>query len=239
MIEAITFDFWNTLYRPGNARPLRHKRLIETLNKNGLVVEPDRFEAADRRARSEWDRVWLEEQRTMGAIEWLTIFCGESSVQLPASDFAELAHYFDRSLLDQTVSPTLVADAVAVLERLSTRYRLGVISDSGLSTGRTLRDIMQRDGILRHFSCLTYSDEVGVSKPHARMFTTTLTCLEVEAAHTVHLGDLTRTDIVGAKSSGLQAVRFAEVHDDPDRSVEADGVMYSFSEFETWLAAQQ
>jgi len=239
MIEAITFDFWNTLYRPGNARPLRLQRLIETLDKNGLVVEPDRFEAADQVARAEWNRVWLEEQRTMGAFEWLTIFCAESSVQLPASDFEAVAQYFDRSLLDRSVSPTLVVGAAAVLERLVARYRLGVISDSGLSLGRTLRDIMQRDGILSYFTCLTYSDEVGVSKPHARMFTTTLECLGVDAAHAVHIGDLTRTDIVGAKAIGLRAVRYAEVSDDSDRSIEPDGVVYSFGEFEEWLLSQK
>ena len=239
MIEAITFDFWNTLYQPGNSRPLRLQRLVDTLRQNAVVVEPDRFEAADRRARSEWDRVWLEDQRTMGSVEWLSIFCDELKVQLPAAEFNELAHYFDRSLLDPAVCPTLVAGAAAALDRLSTRYRLGVISDSGLSTGRTLRDIMQRDGILHHFQCLTYSDEIGVSKPHPRAFTTTLKCLNLPAAQVVHLGDLTRTDIAGAKSIGMEAVRFAEIHDDPDRSVEPDGVVYSYGEFEAWLAERK
>lgn len=239
MIEAITFDFWNTLYRPGNARPLRMQRLIETLNKNGVAVEPDRLEAADQVARGEWNRIWLEDYRTIDAVEWLTIFCAELSVQLPAPDFADLAQYFDRSLLEPTVSPTLVAGAAEMLERLAARYRLGVISDSGLSSGRTLRDIMQRDGILRYFTCLTYSDEVGVSKPQARMFTLTLHCLEVEVAHGVHLGDLTRTDIAGAKAIGLRAVRFAEIHDDPDRAIAPDEVVYSLAEFEQWLLDQR
>jgi putative hydrolase of the HAD superfamily len=238
MIDAITFDFWNTLYQPGNAQPLRLQRLIETLHRNGIVAEPDRFDAADRLTRAEWDRAWVEDYRTIGSTEWLTIFCAELSVQLPASDFEALAHYFDRSLLEPAVSPTLVAGTAAVLERLATNYRLGVISDSGLSTGRTLRDIMQRDGILRYFQCLTYSDEVGVSKPHGRMFTTTFNCLEVDAARVVHIGDLVRTDIAGAQAIGSQAVRFAAIHDDPDRSVEPDAVVYSFGEFEKWLAAQ-
>jgi HAD superfamily hydrolase (TIGR01549 family) len=238
MIEAITFDFWNTLYRPGNARPLRLQRLLEVLNKNGLVVDSDRFEAADRVARAEWERAWLEDYRTIGSTEWLKIFFEDLHVQIPAPDFETLAHYFDRSLLDPTVSPTLVTGVAAMLERLAARYRLGVISDSGLSTGRTLRDIMQRDGILHYFQCLTYSDEIGVSKPHARAFTTTLDCFNLPAAHTLHIGDLTRTDIAGAKSIGLRAVRFAEIYDDPDRSFVPDAVVHSFPEFERWLIDQ-
>ncbi len=97
---------------------------------------------------------------------------------------------------------------------------------------------MQRDGILRYFTCLTYSDEVGVSKPHERMFTTTLSCLNVPAQQALHLGDLIRTDVAGAKSIGMYGVRFAEVNDDQDRSMEPDGVVYSYNEFEEWLLNQ-
>jgi FMN phosphatase YigB (HAD superfamily) len=238
MIEAITFDFWNTLYRPAYARPLRRRRLIETLQKNGIAVEPDRLEAADQVARAEWNRAWLEDYRTLGAADWLKIMFGALHVQLPASEFETLAHYFDRDLLADRPGPTLVAGVAATLDRLSKRYRLGIISDAGLSSGRTLRDVLRRDGVIAYFKCLTYSDEIGVSKPHPRAFTTTLNCLGVDPSHTVHIGDLTRTDIAGAKTIGLHAVRFAEIYDDPDRSVAPDEIVYSFAEFEKWLLTQ-
>ncbi len=238
MIEAITFDFWNTLYRPAYARPQRMQRLSEVLHKNGLVVEPDRLEAADGIAREEWNRAWLEDYRTLSAVEWLQIMFGALNAQLPSSEFEALAHYFDRGLLEDRPGPTLVSGVAATLDRLAARYRLGIISDAGLSSGRTLRDVLKRDDIFRYFSCLTYSDEVGVSKPHGRTFTTTLACLHAAAAETVHLGDLTRTDIAGAKSIGMRAVRFAEIYDDPDRSVVPDEVVYSFVEFEKWLLDQ-
>jgi putative hydrolase of the HAD superfamily len=239
MIEAITFDFWNTLYRPANARPLRMQRLIETLAKNGIAVEADRLEAADQVARTEWNRAWLEDYRTLGAAEWLSVLFGALNAQLPASEFEALAHYFDRGLLDDRARPTLVDGVAAMLDRLSAHYRLGIISDSGLSSGLTLREVLQRDGVVGYFACLTFSDEIGVSKPHARAFTTTLNCLGVDPSHAVHLGDLVRTDIGGAQSIGLRAVRFAAIHDDPDRSAEPDGVVYSFGEFEEWLLEQQ
>ncbi len=77
-----------------------------------------------------------------------------------------------------------------------------------------------------------------MSKPQARAFTTTLECLAVSAPQAIHLGDLTRTDIAGAKAIGLHAVRFAEIYDDPDRSVAPDEIVYSFAEFEKWLLTQ-
>jgi FMN phosphatase YigB (HAD superfamily) len=238
MIEAITFDFWNTLYRPVNARPVRMQRLIETLAKNGIAIEPDRLEAADQVARTEWNRAWLEDYRTLGAADWLNVMFSALNAQLPSSEFEALAHYFDRGLLADDARPKLVDGVAAALDRLSKRYRLGVISDSGISSGRTLRDVLKRDGVLGYFKCLTYSDEIGVSKPHARAFTTTLNCLGVDPSRVVHVGDLVRTDIAGAKSIGLHTVRFAEVYDDPDRSVVPDEVVYSFGEFEQWLVDQ-
>ena len=238
MIEAITFDFWNTLYRPAVAKPVRMRRLIETLEKNGLGVEPDRLEAADQIARAEWNRAWVEDYRTLSAADWLKIMLDAVHVQLPASEFETLAHYFDRGLLEDKPGPTLVAGAAATLDRLSKRYRLGIISDSGLSSGQTLSNVLKRDDVLEYFTCLTYSDEIGVSKPHARAFTTTLNCLGVDPSHTVHIGDLVRTDIAGAQSIGMRAVRFAAIYDDPERAVEPDAVVFSFAEFEKWLASQ-
>lgn len=238
MIEAITFDFWNTLYRPAYVGPWRMRRLIETLEKNGLGITPDRLEAADQVARDEWNRAWIEDYRTLSSADWLQIMFGAVQVQLPAAEFETLAHHFDRGLLEDKPGPTLVAGAADLLHRLAPRYRLGMISDAGLSSGQTLRDVLRRDDIFHYFDCLTYSDEIGVSKPHARAFTTTLACLEAVAANTVHIGDLTRTDIAGAKSIGLRTVRFAEIYDDPDRSVEPDAVVYSLVEFEKWLLDQ-
>lgn len=238
MIAAITFDFWNTLYRPAYARPQRMQRLIETLHTNGISVGPDRIDLADRIARDEWNRAWAEDYRTLGAADWLSIMFGAMNVQLPSSEFDTLVHYFDRGILEDEPGPALIDGAANALERLSLRYRLGIISDSGLSSGRTLRDVLKRDGVLDYFTCFTYSDEIGVSKPHARAFLTALDCLEASASQAVHLGDLTRTDIAGAKSIGMRAVRFAAVYDDPDRSVEPDAVVNSFEEFEQWLANQ-
>ena len=127
-----------------------------------------------------------------------------------------------------------MADTV---RRLSPHYRLGIISDSGLSSGRTLREFLRRDNLLDYFACATFSDELGVSKPDPRTFLSTLACLDASPVEAVHLGDLTRSDVAGAKSVGMRAVRLAVDYDDPDRSVAPDAVVYSYAEFERWLSA--
>jgi HAD superfamily hydrolase (TIGR01549 family) len=199
MLKAITFDFWNTLYKAAPyAFALRRKFLFEVLARNHIDVGVDQVDAAEEAARSEWNHVWREERRTPSAAEWVRWMLDELLIQLPADDFNALADYFDRSLLDADPGPTLIDGAAETVQRLAQRYKLGVISDSGLSTGRTLRHFLKRDGLLDCFTCTTFSDEAGVSKPHLRIFQITLEQLDARPPEAVHIGDLTHSDIAGA-----------------------------------------
>ncbi len=239
MLKAITFDFWNTLYKAAPyAAGLRRKFLLALFAKNQIDVDEAQIDAAEDVARKEWNRVWREEYRTPPAADWVRWMLDELLIQLPPADFNALSDYFDRSLLDADPGPTLIDGAAETLKRLAQRYRLGVISDSGLSIGNTLRHFLKRDGILECFTCTTFSDEVGVSKPHVRIFQLTLDRLGAHPHEAVHLGDLTHSDIAGAKAIGMCAVRLTANYDDANRSVEPDAVVNSYVEFERWLEKQ-
>ena len=239
MLKAITFDFWNTLYKAAPyAFALRRKFLFEVFAKHQIDVDVEQVDAAEDVARTEWNRTWREEYRTPPAADWVRWMLEELLITLPPDDFNALADYFDRSLLDANPGPTLIDGAAETVQRLAERYRLGVISDSGLSTGKTLRHFLKRDGLLDCFTCTTFSDEVGVSKPHMRIFQITLDRLGARPQEAVHLGDLTHSDIAGAKAIGMQAVRMAANYDDANHSVEPDAVVTSYTEFEEWLAKQ-
>ncbi len=240
MLKAITFDFWNTLYQAAPyAAGLRRKFLLALFAQNQIDVDEAQIDAAEDVARHEWNRIWREEYRTPSAAEWVRWMLTELLIQLPADDFTALADYYDRSLLDADPGPTLIVGAGEAVRRLTQRYRLGVISDSGLSIGHTLRQFLKRDGLLECFTCTTFSDEVGVSKPHARIFQLTLDHLGAQPHEAVHLGDLTHSDIAGAKAIGMYAVRLTANYDDANRAVEPDAVVKSYAEFETWLAQQK
>lgn len=236
MITTITFDFWNTLYTAAAyAHTLRRAFLHNLLNQHHISATDEELDTAEAFAREEWNRVWRRDYRTPSAAEWVAHMLEELNVPLPPAAAAALADYYDRSLLDANPGPTLLAGAREAIERLARTHRLGIISDSGLSTGQTLRQFLIRDGLIDCFSHLTFSDELGVSKPHARAFLTTLTALGATPAEAVHLGDLTRSDIAGAKGVGMRAVRIAAHYDDADRSVTPDAVVYSYAEFLDWL----
>lgn len=237
MIAAITFDFWNTLYTAASyAHPLRRRFLFELFAKHQIDVAPEQVDAAENVARHAWNRAWREEYRTPGAAEWVRVMLAELLIELPPADFDALATYYDRALLDANPGPTLIDGAAETIRRLAGRYRLGVISDSGLSTGKTLREFLIRDNLIDCFIHLSFSDEVGVSKPHPRIFHVTLDRLGAPPHAAVHIGDLIHSDIAGAKGAGMRAVRLAANYDDADRSVEPDAVVRSYREFEDWLA---
>jgi HAD superfamily hydrolase (TIGR01549 family) len=239
MIKAITFDFWNTLYKAAAyAGGLRRQFLFEIFARNNINVTIEQVDAAEDAARAEWNRVWREEYRTPPAADWVRWMLDDLLIQLPPADFNALADYFDRSLLEADPGPTLIDGAAETVRRLVQHYRLGVISDSGLSTGNTLRYFLKRDGILTCFTCTTFSDEVGVSKPHPRIFQLTLDRLGAQPHEAVHIGDLIHSDIAGAKAIGMAAVRMAANYDDTNRSVEPDAVVKSYAEFEAWLKSK-
>src|SRR5512147_1141281 len=130
MLKAITFDFWNTLYKAAPyAFALRRKFMFEVFAKNYIAVSVEQVDEAEEVARTAWNRVWREEYRTPPAADWVRWMLDELLLQLPAADFKALADYFDRSLLDADPGPTLIDGAAGTVQRLAQRYRLGVISD--------------------------------------------------------------------------------------------------------------
>ena len=110
--------------------------------------------------------------------------------------------------------------------QLSEQYQLAVISDTDLTPGRTLTQVLEQDGIRQYFNQLTYSDEIGSSKPQATNFLTTIEALNAKPYEAVHVGDMLRSDIVGAKGAGMRAIQYVGEHqDDTEVDVEPDAVI--------------
>jgi putative hydrolase of the HAD superfamily len=85
---------------------------------------------------------------------------------------------FDR-LVDDTgrmeveIPPDAIAGIADALAQLSQRYKLAVVSDAIVTPGVGLKAILEGHGLARYFSAFAFSDEVGHSKPHRSMITTT------------------------------------------------------------------
>ena len=235
MVEAITFDFWNTLFVAVRAGDVRVQQINLVLGRNGHCgFDIGRVEQAIASAWQEWDRVWVQERRTFGAEEWVELVLRDLRVTLDCAEQEALVEKMAVSGME--ANPPLVDGLARILPRLVSRYRLGVVCDTGLSPGWMLRDWMEQHGILRYFSHQTFSDELGVSKPHPDAFLDTLAHLGVSPRHAVHIGDYPRTDIAGAKAVGMRAIRFKGVVDWSDEEqATADAVIQSYDELEPLL----
>ena len=162
----------------------------------------------------------------------------------------ELLHYLEAELPEETIAglrrpieeiylrtgePELIPGVTEVVPRLAERYRLGVISDTGITPGRVLREVLARDGLLHHFEILTFSDETGRTKPRPEQFLGTLGGLETKPEEAVHIGDLPETDLAGAQGVGMKAILFLGVSDRQDGIALADGVFSDYGELEKVL----
>ncbi|HEL9629558.1 TPA: HAD family hydrolase [Streptococcus suis] len=97
----------------------------------------------------------------------------------------------------------LYSEAREVLEALSKHYRLGIVANQSSS----VRVLLKEWGIESYFQLLILSEEVGLSKPDATIFTLALQKANIPADRVVYVGDRYDNDILPAKSLGMWTVR--------------------------------
>ncbi len=234
MLQALTFDFWGTLYENAYAREDRLRLLGHVLTRHGQSRSWEEMDAAYSHARSVWDRIWREEQRSMSIGRWLGELLGCLEADLPDDAAAQLGRAIQEIYM-RADEPRPVVGVREVLPVLAKRYPLGLISDTGLTPGRVLRQVMRRDGLLAFFDALTFSDELGSAKPKPEPFLHTLDQLRAEPEEAAHIGDLPETDLRGARQVGMKAVLFLGVSEREDGRKLADAIFRDYDELEQLL----
>jgi putative hydrolase of the HAD superfamily len=212
-IKAISFDFWHTLFteQPGAFRLYQHRRrslLAGLFPQHGTRLETDLARACSIEAQSH-HRIWQEEHRTLSATERVSTILNHLDVAVSEPVLATIVARFEEGILEHP--PVLIAGAREALSSLAQRYRLGIISDVGFSPGRVLRQVLADNDLLDAFDSLVFSDEAGRAKPHIEGFERTARSLSAEPCAMVHVGDLERTDVIGAKQAGYRAIRFTGI----------------------------
>lgn len=234
MLRAVTFDFWGTLYQDTSGQDERLQLLEEALAHHGQTRPRAALEAAYAHAWSTLDHIWREERRSITVERWMRDMLGFLDANLPEDAMANLRQPIEEIYL-QSDEPRPVPGVTEVLPRLSRCYRLGLISDVGLTPGRVLRQILHRDGLLPHFQVLTFSDQTGVTKPLREPFLRTLDTLEVQPEEAAHVGDLPETDLAGARAVDMKAILFLGVSGRRDGQALADATFEEYGELETVL----
>lgn len=209
-IQAITFDFWRTLFYPHVNFQERRDGRVRVLMEHAECSESD-AKAALKAQEQEFLRVHIAEQRTLVPADAIPIL----EAQLGTSFCVGRTEALKTELENVTLEfpPGLIEGGLEAVRAAAERVPVGLISDTGLATGRVLAQVLENNGFGGYFSSMTFSDETGVAKPQPAMYHDAATRLAVPVESLLHIGDLEPTDIHGALSLGARAALFAGDND--------------------------
>jgi putative hydrolase of the HAD superfamily len=235
MIHAVTIDFWNTIVEPGNGARRKQARVEAVQSALAVAGYPAGRNEVDNALDGIYpifEKIWFEEQRTLSPSECIGLIWDQIRVTMPESLHETVVHEFEQSILIDR--PPLLEGAADAIRELAKRFRLAVISDTSITPGFMLKEVLVQYRLAESFSHFVFSDETGVSKPHDLAFRSALDALDVAPAEGVHIGDIERTDIVGAKNIGMKAILFCgkknNVYQTEHAATRADARAYSWRE---------
>jgi putative hydrolase of the HAD superfamily len=231
-IAAVTFDFWNTLCRADVEATAARRRAawVAVLETRPLPIDPSVVHAVLDHVTEKHHHGWTTNSQYTAehAVEEAVALLGEM-VGVDARDELWDAWLGASRRADIELTPHL-PETLAALDDAG--IRIGIVCDVGLTPSLVLLEFLERHGVLRHFDHWSFSDEVGVYKPDEAIFRHALEGLGVNSSEALHIGDLRRTDVAGARSAGMTAVRYRGVFDDPPAvpDVEGDHVVDDLTE---------
>ena len=212
MIEGVTFDWWNTLAvtspdQDRRLRDLRLERFAPALARLPRPPDRDALLAAYDRQTEILTEMWARgvDLHPSAQIATFLRLAGLDGHAAALTDPATEA--FGGALLE--IPPILFPHIPETLEWLEGEgYAVGLISNTGRTWGRYLRQVQDRLGVGDFFDARLFSDEVGVRKPEAGIFDAALSKLRLPPERVVHIGDDVTADIAGAKAHGMRAIWF-------------------------------
>ena len=198
-IRAVLFDLGGTLVDERD-----FSGWAELARAVYLDVTPEEVASAYTEVERQVDETPLDLDGDAGVVEyWRRILGRASGTEVgdePAARFVAL-----RRAAERRQPLPLYSDVRRCLDRLrDERRRLGVVSNS--SSEATVRRILDGAGIVGYFERVVSSGTEGVRKPDPEIFRRAVARLDVAPAEALYVGNLPRTDAVGARNAGLHSV---------------------------------
>jgi HAD superfamily hydrolase (TIGR01549 family) len=197
-VKAVLFDVDDTLFDRARAQREMPEVIRRTFPDLFAGIPPstvgDAFLASDRISTEQFNWTADVDAARLGRSRIFLRQLGLAEELAPALTALYVTHY------PRIEAP--VHGARQMLERLSVRYRLGVVSNG-------MPDIQYRKletlGVRRLFGCILLSGETGMEKPDPRIFRQAANRLDVAPEDCLHVGDTYGTDVTGAQAAGMRA----------------------------------
>jgi putative hydrolase of the HAD superfamily len=203
-VEAVTFDFFNTLVRHARGAGGRGQSVMDYLHAQGLASDPwqhnilyDVFEPHAREYSPTFSPAQKQRYRLRLAerlFERLNVRCAPAAIANHAATIWQLVG--PRSLL-------VFPDAPAALRRLQrAQFRLALVSNWQCG----LRHFCDELGLAAFFQEILASAEIGSEKPDPQIFQEACRRLRLAPERVLHVGDTLVDDVQGARQAGIRAV---------------------------------
>ena len=196
--KAILFDFGGTLDADGVAWKERFSAIARA---QGLAPTPEAFDRAFYAADDALVGTLPTDLPLRGTVERLA-----SGLVRELHAGSDLGDRIAQGFLAGSLAK--LAENGALLEQLSRRFRLGIVSNFY----GNLEAVCASTGIARHLGVAIDSAAVGFEKPDPRIFRAALSALDVEPADAVFVGDSLPRDMIGARDLGMPHVYVAPGH---------------------------
>jgi putative hydrolase of the HAD superfamily len=238
-LKAITFDLWDTIVHDDSDEPKRAARSLPTkrAQRRRLVFEALRaiepiderdVEVAYNTAEAAFNTVWHDQHVTWTVPTRIKVILQGLGRSLPPEAFDRVVA--EHEVMEVDIAPDLIDGCAKALAQLSHHYRLAIVSDTIVTPGRRLRDLLEKHGVKQYFSGFAFSDEVGRSKPHRAMFASAAEQLGVKIEQMVHIGDRDHNDIAGPHALGMKAVLFTAARDQDKDRTKADAICQRYAD---------
>ncbi|MEN8243831.1 MAG: HAD family hydrolase [Thermodesulfobacteriota bacterium] len=201
MLKAILFDFGQTLVNSADGF-----RAAEKTAKQQIYAEFDPGQVS-------WDRFLTEYRKIRKAFHQKSNFSRPAIWQAVYGAFratpdSERLQDWETQYWEQVKALTApFPETIEVLEKLSERYRLGLITNTQGQARTGTHRIALFPRLERFFEVIIVAGEGGVRpKPDAEPFRQCLQQMSIPAKEAVYVGDDWRIDICGARDAGIQPV---------------------------------
>lgn len=220
-MKSLLFDYGGTLDADGTTWL---ERFLPLYKEAGLEVPLDRLE-----------RAFYDSDDNLHARHALKGLDLSQTVRLQVEDVIMAVAPSRRDLIDP-IAGRFVADCrshfkrlTPVLERLASRYRLGVVSNFY----GNLDGILSAEGLRPLFSVVADSGVLGVTKPEPAIFLHAAKACQAEPSQCVMVGDSIKRDMAGATGVGMKKALITAVKPTPDAG--QDWTIGSVTELEAIL----
>ena len=220
MIRAVIFDLWGTLIIESESteerRVLRAAMAAEALRDAGEDYAEDVIGEAFERAGQALSRVHAE-GLDLSAEGRTALYLRTLDETLPDRLDEDAWRRLHTAILTPAlhVPPTPLPGARKALDDVKALgLPAGLISNTGITPGFVLRELLDRFGLLDALDRPVFSDEVEMSKPSAAIFEHALDLFGLEPQEAAFVGDQPILDVLGPMNAGLWSVQVGDIAED-------------------------